>query len=125
MSGLTQDLTQIKSDIIAAKAAADAAGVGVGQTWQDVKVSRSASTLYTNTTGKPIIVQVHGSRSGVAGDKSIRIEVDSIRANEGSIYTATTAGTVGYTATAVVPNLSTYKAVLSGFSLSGWKELRA
>lgn len=31
-------------------------GLGVGQTWQDVKASRSASTTYQNTTGKPIMV---------------------------------------------------------------------
>lgn len=30
--------------------------LGCGQTWQDVRASRAASTTYTNTTGKPIMV---------------------------------------------------------------------
>ncbi len=32
--------------------------LGLGQTWQDVTASRVVGTTYTNTTGKPILVQV-------------------------------------------------------------------
>lgn len=42
----------------AAKAAAIAAGLGEGQNWQDVTGSRIANTVYTNTTGKAILVVV-------------------------------------------------------------------
>ena len=34
------------------------ASLGVGQTWQNVAASRAVSTLYTNTTGKPIQIAV-------------------------------------------------------------------
>lgn len=34
------------------------AGVGDGQTWQNVASSRAFGTTYTNTTGKPIMVNV-------------------------------------------------------------------
>ena len=32
--------------------------LGVGQTWQNVKSSRNVNTTYTNSTGKPIIVNI-------------------------------------------------------------------
>lgn len=35
-------------------------GLGVGQTWQNVSASRSAGTVYQNTSGKPIIVAPQG-----------------------------------------------------------------
>jgi len=30
--------------------------IGVGQTWQDITASRALGTTYTNSTGKPIVV---------------------------------------------------------------------
>src|SRR5574343_126362 len=32
--------------------------LGVGQTWQDLTSTRVHNTVYTNTTGRPILVQV-------------------------------------------------------------------
>ena len=48
------------------KAAAEAnfKGVGVNQTWQDVRSSRVLETSYQNTTGLPIQVSLYGSRGG-------------------------------------------------------------
>lgn len=40
--------------------------LGYGQTWQDVTGSRATSTTYYNTTGKPILVNIHNEASGVA-----------------------------------------------------------
>lgn len=37
------------------------ASLGVGQSWQDVTVSRAVSTTYTNTTGKPIQLAIQAS----------------------------------------------------------------
>jgi hypothetical protein len=34
------------------------AGIGDGQTWQDVTASRAVSVVYTNSTGRPIMVAV-------------------------------------------------------------------
>ena len=47
--------------------AQDVGGIGTGgQTWQDVTLSRSLGTTYTNTTGKPIFVSIWGISSGNA-----------------------------------------------------------
>jgi hypothetical protein len=37
--------------------------IGVGQTWQNVTGSRSSGTSYTNSTGKPILVNAFSSRT--------------------------------------------------------------
>ena len=43
----------------AATATTDSQHFGVGQTWQNMTVSRAASTTYTNSTGKPIWVKIN------------------------------------------------------------------
>jgi len=93
--------------------------LGVGQTWQDVTGSRALSTTYTNSTGKPIMIQIQASL------------------NAGSIYTLTINGVVinrfgapnlngQCPLSAIVPAGATYSAaVTSGAgSLSLWTELR-
>lgn len=48
--------------------------LGVSQTWQDVKASRSLGTTYTNSTGKPIQVSVSISNSsGSSGGSRPRV----------------------------------------------------
>ena len=64
------------------KAYVDAAGIGVGQTWQDVGGSRSAGTSYQNTTGKPIMVAIRGNTNSthylqVSTDNATWISVGS------------------------------------------------
>lgn len=49
------------------KAYVDAGAIGVGQTWQDVSGSRSASTSYQNTTGRPIEVAIVAVSTQAAG----------------------------------------------------------
>ncbi len=39
--------------------AANAVGIGIGQTWQDLTASRTIGVTYTNTTGKPIFVALY------------------------------------------------------------------
>lgn len=43
-----------------------AAQVGVGQTWQSVIGSRSLNNNFTNTTGRPIIVQIMTSQGAAS-----------------------------------------------------------
>lgn len=38
-------------------------GIGVGQTWQDVLAQRKGEVLYTNTTGRPIMVSITADSS--------------------------------------------------------------
>jgi hypothetical protein len=90
------------------------AGIGVGQTWQDVTASRSEAVIYTNNTGKPIQVSITVSSSpthhkllvdGIIVSKII----DNAVAYQGSI-------------TAIVPNACTYK--YTGGTPDNWAELR-
>lgn len=38
--------------------------IGVGQTWQDVSASRTTNVVYTNTTGRPIMVVLFADGNG-------------------------------------------------------------
>ena len=82
------------------------AGIGDGQTWQNVTASRAAGTTYTNSTGKPIMMNVHDNSSGgvlVVGG------VTQNRATNNLFYTA------------IVPNGATYSFSLA---FTHWNELR-
>jgi len=93
--------------------------IGVGQTWQDVTGSRVAGTIYTNSTGKPILVNILvNSRANALVDYAYvdSIEVATIR-NEDSV--SGIHGTFSF----IVPNNSTYY-VTSTISVYYWSELR-
>ena len=97
-NGITFPSTTVQSD----------AGVGYGQTWQDVTATRAAGTTYTNSTGKPIMVL--------------------IRANSSTGYLLTNGVQFPYSGTAstqtsvIIPNGGTYSYPTSTFNL--WAELR-
>jgi len=48
-------------------AGVDLRPIGVGQSWQDVTSSRAASTNYTNTTGRPIMVSIYPAANNSGG----------------------------------------------------------
>jgi microcompartment protein CcmK/EutM len=101
-----------------------AMGAGLGgtnQTWQDVTSSRTLSTTYTNSTGKPIMVAVRGAGSQ-AGDLVMFIN-GFILARQ-CVYSA--GATQDGTVYGIIPNGSTYSVVLSIGSISylAWCELR-
>lgn len=88
--------------------------IGIGQTWQDVTASRSAGTTYTNTTGRPIQVAVGFIFTSTTA-RSYHISID------GLTIPINTAGPTDV----VIPNGSTYSAVISGTaSIAAWWELR-
>lgn len=88
--------------------------IGVNQTWQDVTASRAVATTYTNSTGKPIQVNIQTSASSATG----QLIVGGIVA---CTYTSGPSSWGIYTA--IVPNGATY--ILSNSSaLSTWSELR-
>ncbi|RKS87347.1 hypothetical protein DES39_0568 [Orbus hercynius] len=91
-------------------------GLGVNQTWQDVKSSRSAGAIYTNTTGRPITVNI---TTGQDGGGWAYLYVDDVIV-AGYFYTDRYGN--GSVLSAVVPNNSTYK--LSAGAVSFWAELR-
>lgn len=102
------------------------AGIGVGQTWQNMTASRVLATTYTNDTGRPIQVSVIHSTS-----------VDSVQATQIELFVA---GILvakmqqyvpgsGYdsTVTAIVPAGATYSAAFLYTTSGGstvWLELR-
>lgn len=93
--------------------------LGIGQTWQDVKASRAASTTYTNSTGRPIMVCAGLVTSSTC---SIIVTLNGVTF-PGSSYNAS--GGIN-TACFVVPSGATYSvANNAGTSVvSGWAELR-
>lgn len=100
-------------------------GVGQGQSWQNVTASRALGTTYTNTTGKPILVNVFIKYGGGGGGNGGNLYVNGIK-----VATCYETGyTIGFTLSAIVPNGATYMAdgILSGYVnsiLDTWVELR-
>jgi hypothetical protein len=91
--------------------------IGVGQTWQDVKASRSSGVTYTNSTGKPIFASASVGFSGNA----------TIDAYVGGVYMGTTGvvtsgGTVQMCI--LIPNGSTYSFTSNNGGFNSWAELR-
>jgi len=97
--------------------------IGIGQTWTNVTASRVLGTTYTNSTGRPILVNViwglsttggHGADFTVSG-----VVVSRIRNN------ASASGTFPLVAGVVIPSGATYLVSVSGSgSISLWSELR-
>ena len=85
------------------KAKSELDSIGVGQTWQDVTGSRGNGTTYTNTTGKPIFINLYGI--GTGSNCSVSVVVDSI------VSCADADSLAGYplAASGLVPNGSTFK----------------
>ena len=96
-------------------------GIGVGQTWQDLKGSRSSGTTYTNTTGRSIMVAV-GARGR---DARVEIYVNGIQVAH-DIDTYDGNGPTS-SASAIVPSGATYRVISAnkyGTNVLFWSELR-
>ena len=109
--------TQLANTAFVKAAVDDAPMVGVGQTWQDVSGSRSASTNYTNNTGKPIMVNIiwYETNNGTGSMVCDGVTVAS-RKNSGS-------GPDIVNASMIVPNGRVYSATSSN-GFKNWVELR-
>jgi hypothetical protein len=91
-----------------------ASGLGVSQTWQSV--TRSVSTSYQNTTGRPIQVFIRGSNGNtvqVSVDNSTWVVAGDLRSASGVPMT---------NANPIVPNDHYYR--VNGGSVVAWTELR-
>ena len=82
-------------------------GLGDGQAWQNVTASRVSGTVYTNTTGRSIQVQISFTTGGVT------VLVDGVSLTVSS-----------YHAAFIVPAGSTYKVTLGTPVNLCWSELR-
>jgi hypothetical protein len=102
----------ISSGVISA--ASTGFGLGIGQTWQDFTTSRIMGDVYTNNTGKPIMVMINAEGLRVSGSFTIGTVTKSI---------ANIDWTQPYTF--VVPNNTTYSFSLGGATTGFfWLELR-
>ena len=99
----------------------DVGGVGTsGQTWQNVSGSRGFNTTYTNTTGKPIMVNIAAT---IINTTLIFAYVSNVQvsADAGTGATSNAPTTISF----IVPNGANYLLSNSGFSaISVWAELR-
>jgi hypothetical protein len=94
-----------------------AAGLGVGQTWQNVKNSRVADRDYKNDTGAPIMVALSFY---LQHDRTLSVYVDNLQI----LTTGSPADDSYHNLTFVVPNNSTYKVTKNGGDINIWAELR-
>jgi hypothetical protein len=104
--------------------AQDVGGVGTGsQTWQSLIGSRVSGTTYTNTTGKPIMVNAHGITGG-AGNAGLQGYVDGLLIASNVPYA--NSANYGGLVSMIVPNGSNYSVNWGGSSgsLTLWAELR-
>jgi hypothetical protein len=92
------------------------AGIGDGQTWQDVTASRVLGTSYTNSSGKPIQVVVT-TAAGVTSNMTAVVNGVTI------MNPATNTAGVRLMVNFIVPNGVTYS-VTSSTPVSIWAELR-
>lgn len=96
------------------------ASLGYGQTWQNLTGSRAASTTYTNTTGKPIMVNVfYAQFSDSVWDIQLTIQGVVVARDAGGRSGAGTNG--GGNCSGIVPPGGTYS--YTG-NITQWNELR-
>lgn len=98
--------------------------IGVGQTWQDVSSSRSSGTTYTNSTGRPICVNVTGV-GAATGSVSLEIAVNGVVIARNTVYGS--GSSYRPFVSAIVPSGSTYTVASFGSgtpSIERWFELR-
>ena len=107
--------------ITAAGLSASVAGtaIGIGQTWQDVIGSRTSGTTYTNSTGKPIMVAVGRSASGISTELNAFVGGIKVAFIKGDSTNGLSSGSCSF----IVPNGSTYS-VSSSSGFNFWSELR-
>jgi hypothetical protein len=94
--------------------------IGLGQTWQDVTASRAVGTTYTNTTGRPIFINIRAD----SNNSTVPVlQVDGLDILSVFVDFSSTSGVP---LTAIVPPGATYR-LFSGVgstSITIWSELR-
>lgn len=91
--------------------------IGVGQTWQNLSASRAPGVVYTNTTGRPIMVNISANPTG----STISASVDGVQVG----ITTTVSGYSNYqTMSFIVPAGSSYTTSAVAGSINYWAELR-
>ena len=92
--------------------------IGVDQTWQDVKSQRKNGVVYTNTTGRPIMILVSEQQS--SSSQTCELEINGVKVIKNVSY-----GTAdGCIISALIPAGATYKVIYKNYPPLEWQELR-
>ena len=94
---------------------------GVGQTWENMVASRSKDTIYANTTGRPILVNVSFTATGDSTARHL-FSVNGILV--GKSESRYVSGTKYSFTSAIVPSSATYTVTSTDGLLNVWSELR-
>jgi hypothetical protein len=97
----------------------DTAGLGFGQTWQDVRLSRAVNIAYQNTTGRPIQVLI-GTNTGSA---SPVLEISLNNSTWVAVFVLSTTGGLNRNFTLIIPNNYYYR-INGSAGIVSWTELR-
>ena len=96
--------------------------LGVGQTWQNLTSSRAINTIYQNTTGRPI--QVNISAYGASGNATF-LQVSTASNMSNSIeLDVMTDNNFRFGLNGLIPNNSYYRAQTVNGGVNIWNELR-
>ena len=96
--------------------------IGIGQTWQNVGASRSTGTIYTNSTGRTIMVAITGLiTSSVAFSDWFEVG-GTVVSRVGGV--GSTANMPAYVYAIVPPGLTYRLNTVSGVAFNYWSELR-
>ncbi len=99
-----------------------ASPIGVGQTWQNVLASRASGTTYTNSTGKPIMVNVGMLATGIA-TAGISATVGGVTVVD-FLTRGDSSWPIRHTASFIVPDNTSYVVTITSSSFNFWSELR-
>lgn len=107
---------------VASTAFVQAAALGVGQAWADFTASRSVGTLYTNTTGRMIMVSVATGSSSAA--TTYQAEVGGVPV--AMVYPNVGASDIRIGPSFMVPPGATYmiRVTAGSIAIAQWSELR-
>ena len=110
------------ADATVQNSSANTHALGTGQTWQNVTASRAFSTTYTNSTGRPIMIAVHGLRT-TASTTTLFISL-----NGGTTFifcsSANSGGGSQGNGSLIIPAGYTYAVTSGDGTIENWQELR-
>lgn len=98
-------------------------GIGVDQTWQNMTGTRAGSVTYTNSTEKPIQVNVTVRNTGSSGGVSVGLQIGGVLVGTSSIPLNVSTTSYAFV-TGIVPPGATYLAGITNGLLDTWAELR-
>lgn len=101
------------------------AGLGVNQTWQNVKASRVIGTTYTNSTGKPIFISISLYESGQNTSATATATIGGVIVSFASMLNNNAQSNIPALFQLIVPNGTTYVITATGsYTYNAWAELR-